>query len=67
MNKKELFIWIRGSIFIILVLLYIITNRDISVIQRYIIDICITLISIVWTIVEVYEYERRKNENRRRK
>jgi hypothetical protein len=63
MSKKELFVWIRGSIFIILVLLYIITNRDISVIQRYIIDICITLISIVWTVVEVYEYERRKNED----
>ena len=63
MSKKELFVWIRGSIFIILVLLYIITNRDISVIQRYIIDICITLISIAWTIVEVYEYERRKNED----
>lgn len=62
MNKKELFIWIRGSIFIILILLYIITNRDISVIQRYVIDICITLISIVWTIVEVYEYEDRRRK-----
>lgn len=62
MNKRELFIWIRGSIFITLILLYIITNRDISVIQRYVIDICITLISIVWTIVEVYEYEDRRRK-----
>ena len=56
MNKREI-MFLRIVALITLLILCKMTTTDITNIQKYIIDICMIGLSILWTIVEIFNYE----------
>lgn len=56
MNKKE-FMTLRIVAFIAMLILFKVSTMDISYLQKYLVDFCIMLLSVIWTLTEIFNYE----------